>query len=52
MLCSAVVYAPITDGKVELHGGFTQEQAIMNANLINGGDLPYSMEIVSSKEAE
>ena len=52
MLCSAVVYAPITDGNVELHGGFTHEQAIMNANLINGGDLPYAMEIVSSKEAE
>lgn len=52
LLCSATVYAPITDGKVELHGDFTQEQAVANANLINAGDLPYALEIVSSKEAE
>lgn len=47
VICAPTVYAPITNGEVEIHGDFTEEKAITVANLMIGKTLPFPMKIVS-----
>ncbi len=47
VICAPTVYAPITNGEVEIHGDFTEEKAITVASLMIGETLPFPLKIVS-----
>lgn len=45
MICAPTVYAPITDGMVEIHGDFSEQKAVTVANLLNCGAMPLALTI-------
>ena len=46
-LSAPTVQAHITDGSAQITGNFTAEEATKLANQINGGALPFSLEVAS-----
>ena len=46
MICAPTVYAPITDGQVELRGDFSEQKAVTIANLMNNDALSFPLAIV------
>lgn len=47
LLSAPTVQAHITDGSAQITGDFTAEEATKLANQINGGALPFSLEVAS-----
>lgn len=48
MICAPTVYAPITDGKVEIHGDFSEQKAVTVANLLNCDAMPFALTITDN----